>query len=355
MKKSVIVISMVCAVLAGVLLLTALESKSRDRNESKKKNEQAATDRVTIQNGEVVIRLDASAQARNGIQIDDLRKTKHNQEFAATGLALSAQELTDLRNGYVTAQAQLVKARATLDVSRQNYERLGALYREDRNASAKAFQAAEGAFHSDEASLKAAQDALSLTENNVRQRWGDTVSVWLFNNTPQFQRLLDQRDLLIQVTLPPGAQFEPPRTALLQISQRESTPARFVSSLPRLDPRIQSPSYLYLTTKRPTLIPGMALAVRLSAGKELQGVVVPENAIVWWQGRAWAYVQQAADQFARREISTQSPMQRGWFVTSNASTIHPGDKVVVSGAQQLLSEEFRSEIQAGEEGGEDEQ
>jgi hypothetical protein len=353
MKRAVAVIMVCVAAVAAVLLLWALESKSSASGEANK-NAQKAPDRVTTQNGEVVIRLDRQNQARNGIQVSELRESRRKEEYAATGLVLSAQELTELRNSYVAAQAQLVKARAAIGVSRQDYERLGALYREDRNASAKAFQAAEGTYHSDEASLGAAQDALALTESNIRQRWGESVSGWVFNSTPEFNRVLQQRDLLIQVTLPPGAQFDAPRSAILQISSRDSVPARFVSALPRLDPRIQSLSYLYLAASRRNLVPGMTIAVRLAAGQQLQGVVVPQDAVVWWEGRAWAYVQRAVDQFARLEVPTQVPTQGGWFV-SNANTIHQGDKVVVTGAQQLLSEEFRSEIQAGEEGEGDKQ
>jgi len=47
------------------------------------------------------------------------------------------------------------------------------------------------------------------------------------------------------------------------------------------------------------------------------------------------------------------PVSGGWFATRGFA---PGDRVVTSGSQQLLSEEFRSQIQVlgeGEEGEKD--
>jgi hypothetical protein len=352
MKKLAVIISVFSAVFVGVLLVRALEEKSDERIEAKE-NGRKTPDRVSTQNGEVVVRLDPAAQASNGIQVSQLSSTKRREEFAATALVLPLQELIDLRNTYVAAQAQLSKSQSALEVSRQDYERLAALYREDRNASAKAFQAAEGNFRSDEASLKAAQDSVYLIASGGRQRWGEVVSRWLFNPTPEFTRLVRQQDLLIQITIPPGSQFQPPRTALLQTSLHKSVSARLVSPLPRLDPRIQSPSYLYTTVSHSGLIPGLTIAVRLPAGPEALGVIVPQDAIVWWQGKAWTYVQKAPDQFARTEIPVENPTETGWFVSGNG-VVRPEAKVVVTGGQQLLSEEFRSEIQSGEEGGENE-
>jgi len=41
-------------------------------------------------------------------------------------------------------------------------------------------------------------------------------------------------------------------------------------------------------------------------------------------------------------------MKDGWFIHKGLS---PEDWIVVSGAQLLLSEEFRAQVQVGEEGG----
>lgn len=85
------------------------------------------------------------------------------------------------------------------------------------------------------------------------------------------------------------------------------------------------------------------MVVLLPQGAHISGAVIPASAVVWWQGRAWVYVQSAADTFVQREVPTDMPVESGWFVANEFS---PGEKLVIAGAQQLLSEEFSSQIQA---------
>ena len=99
------------------------------------------------------------------------------------------------------------------------------------------------------------------------------------------------------------------------------------------------------------LLVGMNLLAYLAVGPTIRGVIVPTSAVVWWQGKAWVYLQRGQDRFARREVPAESPLQDGWFVVNGFSG---GDHVVVKGAQLLLSEEFRGQIQTqGEEGSEE--
>ncbi len=75
--------------------------------------------------------------------------------------------------------------------------------------------------------------------------------------------------------------------------------------------------------------------------KRTAGALVPDSAVVWLDGRAWAYVREGADRFVRHEVPLRHRTGMGWLVTKNFS---PGDSVVTGGAQLLLSEEFRSKI-----------
>jgi hypothetical protein len=76
-------------------------------------------------------------------------------------------------------------------------------------------------------------------------------------------------------------------------------------------------------------------------GKARAGVAVPEAAVVWHGGRAWAYVREAPTTFVRKPVSTSEEIGNAWF---NAEGFQPRDEVVVSGAQLLLSEELKFQI-----------
>ena len=65
-------------------------------------------------------------------------------------------------------------------------------------------------------------------------------------------------------------------------------------------------------------------------------------------GKAYAFAQTSANEFVRRELTLDQPVDGGFVVAANFS---PGERVVIQGAQLLLSEEFKSQIAAEAEKG----
>jgi hypothetical protein len=70
--------------------------------------------------------------------------------------------------------------------------------------------------------------------------------------------------------------------------------------------------------------------------------MVPRSAVVRFGGKEWIYRTLARDRFGRREIVPAELAPEGYFVTENLA---PGTRIVVTGAQTLLSEELKSQIQ----------
>jgi len=81
----------------------------------------------------------------------------------------------------------------------------------------------------------------------------------------------------------------------------------------------------------------MNLVVLVAVGQQVSGTVIPESAIVWWQGKAWIYEESATNTFSRREVPTDNPVTGGYFVPGSA--LAEATKLVTAGAQSLLSEE----------------
>jgi multidrug efflux pump subunit AcrA (membrane-fusion protein) len=151
--------------------------------------------------------------------------------------------------------------------------------------------------------------------------------------------------VLIQLTLPPGEHVQPaPQTVLIQLAEEQSVSAHLVSLSPRTDPRIQGESFFYIASPPQgiILLPGMDVRAFMLAGPPVQGVMIPASAVVWRQGKAWAYLQVNPEGFARRQVPTDTPVGQGYFVTENFLA---GDRVVLQGAQSLLSEEFLPKAQ----------
>ena len=73
-------------------------------------------------------------------------------------------------------------------------------------------------------------------------------------------------------------------------------------------------------------------------------VEIPGAAVIRAEGKAWVYIEQAAGQYVRYEVTTDRPAPSGWLA---GLPFHAGDRVVTRGAEVLFSEESKSKIQIG--------
>jgi hypothetical protein len=347
MNRKSLLVSIIAIAVVALLIFAFIQGRAEFAKEKEREAPVKAPSRVTVVDSEPVVTLDKETQSQSGITVAALKPNTYRQEQQAYATVLQVQDLSDARNSYATAQAQLGKAQASLDAARQEYQRLDQLHNDDHNVSDKAFQAGLAALRTEEANVRAAQTAVQSSANSVIQRYGESITSWLAADTPTLKRLLQQQDVLIQVTLPASApNVAPAKTIRIQMQENTFVTASLVSRSPRIDPRIQGISFFYLAAAR-MLIPGMNVLAYLPTHAEIQGVIVPQSAVVWWQGKAWIYAQKDDEHFVRREVPTDQPVENGFIVGSG---LMPNATIVIGGAQLLLSEEFRSQIQVGEEG-----
>lgn len=341
-----VLVALVAAALASLLVWGFLEGRKEAAMERQRERPVAVAPRLSIENGEIVITLDSATQRGSGIAVETLDSATRRREIWAFGRVMELQELVQSSNDYVAARAEAEGARASAEATRREHERLEGLYADDRNVSAKALEAAAATMRADQTRAAAAAARAQALAAAAREAWGSVVGDWLVNGSAAFERLLTQQDVLIQATLPPNAAVStPPVTAVIETGGSRVS-ARFASRAGRTDPRIQGIGFFYVAPSRPWLLPGMNVVVLLPMGEEIPGALVPESAVVRWEGKSWIYVQAAPTRFVRREISTDAPGSGGGYVVIG---FPPGARVVTRGAQLLLSEEFRSQIQVGEE------
>ncbi len=348
MKKSILII-ITLAGIASLLIWAFLERRGERTIEQEREQPIKAPSRVIIQDGETVIHIDKATQARSGIVLGFPTLTSYQEEIKAYGTVLHLQEFFDLRNQYVEAKAHLKKLQVSHAATSREYERLKILNEENKNASDKALQAAETAWRSDGAEIRVAQEAIRILKVKARQQWGDVLARWLFGGNPSLNRLIQCKDVLIQITLPADTRIPLiPETVKIQVQDTIFVTAKLVSPSPRTDTRIQGASFFYIApAKAMHILPGMNVLAYLPLGPQVQGVIIPSSAVVWWQGKAWVYMQKDPEHFIHHEITTENPVENGWFLTTGFT---PEDQIIVSGAQLLLSEEFRAHIEVGEEG-----
>ena len=302
---------------------------------------------ATTSAGTVVI---SAAQATmSGIVVQTLPLTRFQPQTSTYASVLDPGPLLQLRGQLRSAQVQSDAARAQAAAAEREYRRLALLNRQDHTVSDKATEAAHATSEADRAHLESAQAILAAGRDTARSRWGGVLTGWaLAARSPQLDALNSGQQALLSVALPQnGAARSLPLTIHIGMpgTGGELT-ARLVSPSPLADPLTQSPAYFYLAP-RAGLRTGMRIDAFLPAGPSLEGVVIPNSAVVWYANRPWAYVQSDATHFTRREIAVDTPAPGGWFVAQ----WHGGERVAVKGAALLFSQEFQPKPQPGSPSG----
>ena len=122
---------------------------------------------------------------------------------------------------------------------------------------------------------------------------------------PSVQRLIERQEFLVQVTLPSGmALASPPADAAVEAANRSRAGLRYVSAATRTDPHLQGMSFFYTVPGDSGLLPGMNVLALLPSDKVVEGTVIPESAVVRWQGKDWIYLRTDERTFARRCLAS---------------------------------------------------
>ncbi len=286
------------------------------------------------------IAIDPQAQAASGIETRALTAAAHRPELAAYGVVIDPGPLAALSARGGAAQGQLMAARASLDSSAREYRRLEGLNRQERNVSDRRVEAARTAWQADRARLQAATRAMNALRQAADAEWGGVLARWALADSASLAALTSGREALIQLALPAALRASAAPSAIMLQAQgirARTEQARLISAAPRADPAFQGETFFY-RVPRGGLRVGMRIVAQVPvSGHALQGVVIPDQAVIWYADRRWAYVQTDSAHFTRRLIGAASRVSDGWFVTRGWA---PGERIVTRGAQLIYAQEF---------------
>lgn len=343
-SRKTAVATMVTLAVAALIAWGFMEGRKEVHAEREREKPIAAPSRVVHVGGAAAVKLDAAAMARAGIVTAPLASASIADQKQAFATVADLAPLLDVQKSYVTARADAEKASADVETARREYERLRALNADRKNVSDKAVESAYGTLRGAQATAESANASARAAYASAQQRWGGALAQRV-TSAEGLTPFISLAEVVLQVSLPADA-AAPSAISVVAADGRTVT-ARFLSVASRTDPKLQGRTFLYIAPGAAAgLLPGMNVKVRLSSGPANAGVLVPTPAVVWTSGASWAYVEQTPGFFVRRPVPLDTPSSNGWFVRSGFAA---GERVVVSGAQLLLSEEFRSQIQVGEE------
>ena len=229
---------------------------------------------------------------------------------------------------FVEALLARATARTASEIAERELARVEALSHADHNASLRDVEAARLA-------ATRARGELAGAEARAAGIWGAAVLA-----TPGLDALVEQLARgaagLARLDLP-GADATSAAPTHAWVTAPAFAPAeravRILGAAPNADPGLQARALL-VAIDAPPLPIGAALFARVEVAAVARGVWLPAGAVVWNDGASAVFVARGANQFERRAVQL-FPTRRAGF--SIAQGLAPGDRFVVSGAQQLLS------------------
>ncbi len=298
------------------------EDKSQPKPSSEGKGEE---EKAT----EGSLKVEKEIQERLALDIEPLAETKLRPRIIAYGRVIDPSALAAL-------DSELVSADASLQASEAAAVRAHTLFQAGENVARKAVETAESQLQSDRGKARALKRRLSL-------EWGASIaSLDAHARGALLDEFIKENAALIRADVPGGESVkDTPTAAEIVILGREDSPIKAASLAPAatIDPRAQAQGFLLLIEKPPFPVrPGVAATSYLELpGEESSGVVLPRSAIVRYSGEAWVYIQTAEEAFERRRAPAGEQTEKGSFVTEG---FQAGEKIVVTGAQALLSTEL---------------
>ena len=349
-RKLAIVIGLQAFVIVILFWVLVFYGKDEYEAYTKDTDEQIeAPNRINSKDGMTTITVSPATQAQSDITVTSLKSSNYQTSLSSYGNVMAIDGLLEMRSKYMAAKAEADISRAALVRNKAEYNRLHELNLDDKNVSDKAVAIALADLKGEEAKAAAAESTAKNVADSMRQTWGEALTKLAIDKgtNPLLQNLIDYKEVLIQVILPFDA-TEPANNSSLNVAPTASPShiikADFISRAPLSNATIQGKTYFY-HAKTTDLRAGMQVVVanikQASNASSKPGVIIPNNAGVWYGGKPWVYRKVGLDRFYRIPVNTDIDVENGWFYKGG---LKPGDQLVTNGAQLLLSEEFKYQI-----------
>jgi hypothetical protein len=257
-----------------------------------------------------------------GIAVAPVGSAQYSPESTGYGRVLDT-------GAFLSVRADVAAAQATADGSQKEFARLKSLHDNGENASTQAVETAESAALRDRAQLVSAQARLQAA-------WGTILSG---NDAEATLRLLGTgAAALVRIDLAAGDAAPATNRARVSTLTGEVVwkDVEILGSAVATDPQFQGRGWIALWRDQPPAA-GTALRATIPSGAAaLAVIVVPKRAIVYYQGGTCIYTPTTDGGFERKLVTLGPVLEAGVIVSDGLATT---DKIVVSGAQQLLATE----------------
>lgn len=346
-KLSFLLVTMMALIVALFWFTVYLGQDEFEAYQEEEEEEIEGPERTTDEEGLTIIQLSQAVQKNSGIETSLTKPSSIQQQLSAYGEVISIAPLIQAKREYAALKAKLTLAQSTLQQHQQKYEQLKALNADDKSVSDQSVNDALVTLKANQADITLAKSNLASFKQTTKLTWGNTLSRLLDNisGKPYFTGLLNHQYALIRVSLPVNSPTPKKGNTLFvsPIGNEETTiNAHYIAPAYQGDRSGLGETYYY-SAPGAQLREGMRVSVLTKEHEDdyLNGSIIPNAAVVWYAGTPWVYVKRNSESFLRKPIVADTEVGNGWF----DQHFPVGTEIVTTGAQLLLSEEFKYIIQ----------
>ncbi len=288
--------------------------------------EEKAAEKKPTETGkhEAGLHLKKEQQEMAGIKVGKPEAVEQKPEMRAFGRVLDSGPLA-------AVIAEIESAKAAVEASEKEFERLKSL---KENIATRSLEAAEAAMKRDRVTLESAQARLLATWGKPLTSRADLAAL--------AKLLVNQEAALVRVDLPAGetmAAFPKGLRIAAVAGEAEFRDAELIGPAPNADSQAQGQAFFALAREHPPS-PGTSLTARLAGeGEARKGFRLPRAAVIQHDGELYVYVQTGDEVFEKKQVEVAESSMDGVFIVEG---LKGEEKVVLNGAQQLLSEEQKA-------------
>jgi hypothetical protein len=316
-------------------------SKSEARNSDDKDIDDRT--KVIIVDGFKAIQLDEKIIATSGLEFEAPKNMSFKPEFIAYADVVDIKPLVSLK----TERQVMLAEQKILQNDLTNYNKI--LKRAEALHKVKSLSTRDLEKNRADRDLKAFRlsamnTRLNSFEYKIKSFWGETLARFILGQDKEqvFDALASYKTSLILLSLPKNKTLEhlKQKVFVSNVNRRETARAvTYLDQAKYINNPLYGESYFYLLESK-KLRAEMHLFAWIEEGEQsMEGVFVPESAVIWYANEPWIYLKHDEAIFVRKSLGDARKVNNGWLLKDDV--LIDSDLIVTRGSQTLLSEEFK--------------
>ena len=288
--------------------------------------------RVEYYKDKLAIKLSDDEIKDAGIIVSKLTQDKITLEEEINAISIGYKNLLDVVSKYDVLNVQLSKSKINKTHNERIYLRLKSLYDEQGSIALKDLEEVEFKIESIKADMNSIQKDMDFLISEIKLEYGSILVDDVLSERKIFTSLINNSSSLLiieNVNLTNknrNYKFNNEELIFLNPYNGNSNLRGNVGIFLLQNIKISSNSKLTVFLKNEDLI---------------EGYFIPESALLYHGGKVWAYFRENNEIFYKEEITNFYNIDNNKVFSTNSLL---NLNIVISGAQILLAEEFRSQI-----------